>query len=189
MVIVETTHLSILIGKKVVVKKEICMKITRSLLIIAFSINLCTSYLIQAGAGKSFGLFAGGVGTGVILDRVFSKKNRDPQPTYVVQQPQPTPVYYVQGPTMASTATRDIGALQSEIHELRRQNGELQQQISDIRQTNGSRAIGQSRPAKQWRRTKDFARSQDVQQEEVPELSDDSAMRAPEYEESYTIDE
>lgn len=74
------------------------MKFLRYILSLAIVAFLGINPHIQAGSGKSFGLFAGGVGAGIIGTKIFSGRGERNQPTYVVQQqPQPQ-VIYVQQP-------------------------------------------------------------------------------------------
>jgi len=116
------------------------MKIKKSILgFIIFS--LLPPVGIEAGAGKSFGLFGGGMAAGIIGTKMFSRDNRRREPVVVERVVEQRPVYVQQSAPVQQPAgqTQETQNLKSQIDtqddrikELERTNSELERTNSEV---------------------------------------------------------
>lgn len=127
------TEIALNINLEVTMKKHIILLMLA--LIPLFKINN-----IHTGAGKSFGLFAGGAAAGVIGTKLFSRDNRQqqqPQVVYVQQpaaQQQPTIVYVQQAPETKGNTNKAFAYRGGEVAGKGKLNAEIQQQRAQAKE-------------------------------------------------------
>ena len=91
--------------------------------------SLLPSIGIEAGAGKSFGLFGGGMAAGIIGTKMFSRDRREPVVVERIVEVEQRPVYVLQ-----PVAQQPVVAGQTqEIQNLKSQIGNQDNRISDLR--------------------------------------------------------